>query len=113
MKVRRLDVGQELICFLVRDDTGFRQSISHPLESQSVLRSSRITLVGSPFTTSCADCYYCRKGLTARCVHGQLFGWIENGQGLDGGQAEYVRVPLAESTLARESSTGVRPPAEA
>ena len=55
--------------------------------------------VMSPFTTSCGHCYYCRIGLTCRCVQSQLFGWREKGHGLHGGQAEYVRVPLAESTL--------------
>ncbi len=55
--------------------------------------------VMSPFTTNCGECYYCRMGLTARCVKGQLFGWRESGRGLHGGQAEYVRVPLADSTL--------------
>jgi threonine dehydrogenase-like Zn-dependent dehydrogenase len=54
----------------------------------------------SPFTTSCGNCFYCERGLTARCVNGQLFGYVENGLGLQGGQAEYVRVPLADSTLA-------------
>jgi 2-desacetyl-2-hydroxyethyl bacteriochlorophyllide A dehydrogenase len=53
----------------------------------------------SPFTTSCGQCYYCNIGLTARCIHNQLFGWVENGKGLHGGQAEYVRVPLANTTL--------------
>jgi threonine dehydrogenase-like Zn-dependent dehydrogenase len=53
----------------------------------------------SPFTTSCGNCYYCREGLTARCGRGQLFGWVQQGRGLQGAQAEYVRVPLAESTL--------------
>ncbi|MES1245659.1 MAG: alcohol dehydrogenase family protein [Acidobacteriota bacterium] len=56
-------------------------------------------LVVSPFTTSCGDCFYCRLGLTARCERGQLFGWVEKGRGLHGVQAEYVRVPLADSTL--------------
>jgi threonine dehydrogenase-like Zn-dependent dehydrogenase len=56
-------------------------------------------LVVSPFTTSCGDCFYCRLGLTARCVRGQLFGWVEKGRGLHGVQAEHVRVPLADSTL--------------
>ena len=55
--------------------------------------------VVSPFTTSCGRCHYCEVGLTARCVKGQLYGWVEGGSGLHGGQAEYVRVPLAESTL--------------
>lgn len=56
-------------------------------------------LVVSPFTTSCGACFYCRLGLTARCERGQLFGWVEAGRGLHGVQAEYVRVPLADSTL--------------
>jgi threonine dehydrogenase-like Zn-dependent dehydrogenase len=55
--------------------------------------------VVSPFTTSCGDCFYCRSGLTARCVVGQLFGWVQEGRGLAGAQAEYVRVPLADTTL--------------
>ncbi len=55
--------------------------------------------VMSPFTTSCGRCFYCKIGLTCRCLNGQLFGWIEHGKGLHGGQAEYVRVPLADSTL--------------
>lgn len=57
--------------------------------------------VVSPFTTNCGTCYYCQIGLTCRCEQGQFFGWVENGQGLQGAQAEYVRVPLAESSLVR------------
>lgn len=57
--------------------------------------------VMSPFTTSCGECFYCRRGLTCRCERGQLFGWRSKGHGLHGGQAEYVRVPLADSTLVR------------
>jgi len=56
-------------------------------------------LVVSPFTTSCGGCFYCRLGLTARCVRGQLLGWVQEGRGLHGVQAEYVRVPMADSTL--------------
>ncbi|MGD8816388.1 MAG: alcohol dehydrogenase family protein [Acidobacteriota bacterium] len=55
--------------------------------------------VFSPFTTSCGRCFYCRRGLTCRCESGQLFGWVHDGKGLHGGQAEYVRVPLADGTL--------------
>jgi len=57
--------------------------------------------VVSPFTTSCGACYYCDRGLTARCVHGELFGWVQDGRGLHGAQAEMVRVPLADSTLVK------------
>lgn len=56
-------------------------------------------LVVSPFTTCCGACFYCRSGLPARCLRGQLFGWVEEGRGLPGVQAEYARVPLADSTL--------------
>lgn len=58
-------------------------------------------LVASPFATNCGRCEPCVRGLTARCIRGELFGWIERGSGLHGGQAEYVRVPLAESSLVR------------
>lgn len=55
--------------------------------------------VVSPFTTSCGACAYCSRGLTARCLNGQLFGWVEDGAGLHGAQAERIRVPLADGTL--------------
>jgi 2-desacetyl-2-hydroxyethyl bacteriochlorophyllide A dehydrogenase len=57
--------------------------------------------VVGPFTTNCGRCYYCELGLTCRCEQGQLFGWREQGVGLQGSQAEMMRVPLADSTLAR------------
>src|SRR6188508_2712581 len=53
----------------------------------------------SPFTTSCGACFYCRIGLTCRCEKGSLFGWVQNGRGLHGAQAAYIRVPMADSTL--------------
>lgn len=53
--------------------------------------------VVSPFTTSCGACFYCRNGFSSRCSKSQLFGSV----GLDGAQAEYVRVPLADSTLVK------------
>jgi threonine dehydrogenase-like Zn-dependent dehydrogenase len=58
-------------------------------------------MVMSPFTTSCGKCFYCLRGLTCRCVNSQLFGWVENGKGLQGGQSEYVRVPMADGTLVK------------
>ncbi|KAF2422846.1 GroES-like protein [Tothia fuscella] len=50
--------------------------------------------VVSPFTVSCGECFYCKEGFTSRCAKSQLFG----STGLDGAQAEYCRVPLADST---------------
>jgi threonine dehydrogenase-like Zn-dependent dehydrogenase len=57
--------------------------------------------VFAPFSTSCGQCVPCVSGLTSRCDRGQLFGWISGGAGLHGGQAERVRVPLADGTLKR------------
>jgi threonine dehydrogenase-like Zn-dependent dehydrogenase len=56
--------------------------------------------VMSPFTTCCGGCFHCRRGLPCRCPEGKLFGWVEGGQGLQGAQAEFVRVPLADARLA-------------
>jgi threonine dehydrogenase-like Zn-dependent dehydrogenase len=53
----------------------------------------------SPFTTSCGECFYCRIGLTCRCEKGNLFGWVQSGSGLHGAQAQYVRVPMSDTTL--------------
>ncbi len=53
----------------------------------------------SPFSTNCGQCYYCQIGLTCRCVHSHLYGWVAEGQGLHGGQAEFIRVPFADGTL--------------
>lgn len=57
--------------------------------------------VVAPFSTSCGDCFLCRSGLTARCPRGQLFGWVQEGRGLQGAQADLVRVPLADGTLVK------------
>jgi threonine dehydrogenase-like Zn-dependent dehydrogenase len=58
----------------------------------------------SPFTTSCGQCFYCRIGLTCRCEKGNLFGWMQDHLGLPGAQAQYIRVPMADSTLISLSS---------
>ena len=52
-------------------------------------------VVVTPFTTSCGECFYCKQGFTSRCAKSLLFGCPL----LDGGQAEYVRVPFAETTV--------------
>ncbi|QLI71767.1 uncharacterized protein G6M90_00g088410 [Metarhizium brunneum] len=57
--------------------------------------------VVSPFTVSCGNCFYCKRGFTARCDQSLLFG----SAGLDGGQAEYVRVPFADSTVFKAPET--------
>jgi threonine dehydrogenase-like Zn-dependent dehydrogenase len=55
--------------------------------------------VVAPFSTACGDCFYCRRELPSRCERGQLFGWVSEGNGLEGGQAELARAPLADATL--------------
>jgi alcohol dehydrogenase len=45
--------------------------------------------------TSCASCEYCRKGMYSHCHTG---GWAL-GNTIDGTQAEYVRIPHADSSL--------------
>lgn len=40
------------------------------------------------------ECFYCQNEATSRCVHSKLFGSAV----LDGGQAEYARIPMADST---------------
>ena len=51
--------------------------------------------VVSPFTVCCMECYYCRVGLTCRCEKSRVYG----SPALEGAQAEYVDVPLADTTL--------------
>ena len=53
--------------------------------------------VVSPFTVSCGECFYCKQGYSSRCSKCGLFGTA----GLDGAQAEYVRVPLADTTAVK------------
>lgn len=45
--------------------------------------------------TSCAKCENCRKGMYSHCATG---GWIL-GHKIDGTQAEYVRIPHADTSL--------------
>src|SRR3989338_5625935 len=45
--------------------------------------------------TSCGKCDYCRKGMFSHCVNG---GW-NLGNTIDGTQAEYVRIPFADTSL--------------
>lgn len=54
-------------------------------------------LVAAPFAVSDGTCVFCRAGLHTSCVQGHFWDEIE----LEGGQAEAVRVPLADGTLYR------------
>lgn len=58
-----------------------------------------------PFNIACGHCFFCRRGLQSQCETtqnktfkkgGSLFGYTEAYGGVPGGQAEYLRVPLAD-----------------
>lgn len=52
-------------------------------------------MIVSPFSISCGTCFYCDSGFSSRCEKSLVFGTAP----LNGGQAEYVRIPLADSTV--------------
>lgn len=45
--------------------------------------------------TFCGECFFCKRGFVNNCTSG---GW-KLGCRIDGGQAEYVRVPFADNGL--------------
>lgn len=57
-----------------------------------------------PFNIFCGTCYFCRKELFSNCHNvnpestavGGIFGYSHTTGGYDGGQAERVRVPMAD-----------------
>ncbi|WP_019657443.1 zinc-dependent alcohol dehydrogenase [Variovorax atrisoli] len=57
-----------------------------------------------PFNIFCGSCYFCRKELYSNChatnpeatAVGGIYGYSHTTGGYDGGQAEYVRVPMAD-----------------
>jgi threonine dehydrogenase-like Zn-dependent dehydrogenase len=59
-------------------------------------------LVVAPFTYSDGTCPLCQAGWTSNCVNGGSFG----NNGIDGGQGEAVRVPLAGTTLVKIPGSG-------
>lgn len=61
----------------------------------SVTRFKRGDHVLISCISSCAACEYCRRGMYSHCTSG---GWIL-GNSIDGTQAEFVRIPHADSSL--------------
>lgn len=57
----------------------------------------------SSCSVACGECTWCREGLQSSCVRWSLFGWAprtwQHGGAVQGGQSEFVRVPLADTTL--------------
>jgi threonine dehydrogenase-like Zn-dependent dehydrogenase len=109
VKVKRCAIcGSDLHVYYGREEgIDHHTAMGHEFTGEVVEVGSNVKnlrkgdLVMSPFTTSCGKCFYCVRGLTCRCVNSQLFGWVEKGNGLHGGQSEYVRVPMADGTLVK------------
>ena len=57
-----------------------------------------------PFNVFCGTCYFCQRELYGNCHNtnpeatavGGIYGYSHTAGGYDGGQAEYVRVPMAD-----------------
>ncbi|RBA13094.1 hypothetical protein FPRO05_13737 [Fusarium proliferatum] len=86
-------------------DTGF--IMGHEFTGTVVQIGSAVKTINigdkvvAPFTASCGNCFFCNNGCSARCVESQLFGC----ETLDGGQAEYVRIPMADGTAVKAPGT--------
>src|SRR5437868_2877026 len=63
---------------------------------RDVQRIKRGQVVIMPFADSDGTCLFCEEGLPTACIHRGFFG---NGTGLDGAQAEALRIPYADGTL--------------
>lgn len=95
----------------------------HLPQSHVLLRDQRLRrfLLQASFSTQCGSCFYCRKKQTSRCPDYYLLGMSQHhvaakamnisgpalitignrstDRDIDGGQAEYVRIPFADTSL--------------
>lgn len=80
-------------------------SIGHEFIGVVEETGSEVTTVSTgdfviaPFAVSCGTCEFCRAGLQTSCVNGGF--WNDAAVGTAGGQAEAVRVPLADGMLVK------------
>jgi threonine dehydrogenase-like Zn-dependent dehydrogenase len=95
--------GSELHVFRGHQPSGTGFIMGHEFTGEVVETGADIKsvkkgdVIVTPFTVNCGECFYCKKGFSSRCEKCQLFGTVI----LDGGQAEYARIPLADSTVAK------------
>ncbi|KIW79122.1 hypothetical protein Z517_08962 [Fonsecaea pedrosoi CBS 271.37] len=95
--------GSELHVFRGHQPSGTGFIMGHEFTGEVVETGSEVKSVKkgdkivTPFTASCGECFYCKGGFSSRCEKSQLFG----SAALDGGQAEYCRIPLADSTVVK------------
>jgi threonine dehydrogenase-like Zn-dependent dehydrogenase len=99
--VRSCVCGSDLHPFHNLPDTPGGKSMGHEFvgivedtgAAVTTLRTGDFVI--APFAWSDNTCEFCREGLQTSCAHGGF--WNANGVG--GGQADAVRVPLADGTL--------------
>ncbi|KAK5048236.1 hypothetical protein LTR84_005906 [Exophiala bonariae] len=95
--------GSELHVFRGHQESPTEFIMGHEFTGEVVELGSGVTTVAvgdhvvAPFTITCGKCFFCQHGFSSRCSQSKLFGTAA----LDGAQAEYVRVPLADSTLVK------------
>ncbi len=82
--VEGITVGHEMVG--VVEETG--SAVTH------VKKGDRVTVNVETF---CGDCFFCKKGFVNNCTD-KNGGWAL-GCRIDGGQAEFVRVPFADQGL--------------
>ncbi len=82
--VECITVGHEMVGIV--EETG--SAVTH------VKKGDRVTVNVETF---CGDCFFCKKGFVNNCTD-KNGGWAL-GCRIDGGQAEYVRVPFADQGL--------------
>ena len=101
--VRACVCGSDLHPFHSRPATTVGSSIGHEFIGVVEEVGVEVTTVSpgdfviAPFAVSCGRCEFCLAGLQTSCVNGGF--WNDARLGTGGGQAEAVRVPLADGTL--------------
>ena len=102
--------------FMHQDDVMGHESMGVVIEVGSEVRNLQLgDRVVIPFVIACGHCFMCRRGLTTQCETTQnrdqsagasLYGYTELYGRVPGGQAELLRVPLADFN-AMKISTGL------
>ena len=92
--------------FMHKDDVLGHESMGVVVEVGSGIQNLQVgDRVVIPFVIACGHCFMCRKGLTTQCETTQnrdqkagasLYGYTELYGRVPGGQAELLRVPLAD-----------------
>lgn len=91
---------------------GVVEEVGPDVDKNKIKKGDRVVV---PFPIACGACFFCRRGLTSCCdntnpkaymgdhVLGQatagIFGYSHLTGGFAGGQAEYLRVPIADVNL--------------